>query len=138
MNTSEYGPRRGLKILKVIGMIIAGMAFAVIFALAFGLAVQYLWNWLMPDLFGLKVITYWQAFALVILAKIFFGGFGKHHGGHGGGCDKRPWHGLKHRRLNGFPPRHDWKYFEGYWQEEGKTAYEEYVKRMESADKGKD
>lgn len=36
--------------------------------------VQYLWNWLMPDIFGLREITYWQAFGLFLLAKLFFGG----------------------------------------------------------------
>lgn len=36
--------------------------------------VQCLWNWLLPDIFGLKEITYWQAFGLFVLAKLLFGG----------------------------------------------------------------
>jgi hypothetical protein len=129
MNNSKYGSHRGFKILKIAGMIAAGVAIAVLFALVFGLAVQYLWNWLMPDLFGFKAITYWQAFALVILAKIFFGSFAKHHGHD---CNRGPWHGHMKRRLYDDMPRHDWKYFDRFWHDEGKNAFEEYVKKCES------
>lgn len=34
-----------------------------------------LWNWLIPDIFGLKMINYWQAMGLFVLAKIAFSGF---------------------------------------------------------------
>ena len=47
----------------------------------FGFLVMMLWNALMPAIFGLKVITYWQTLGLLLLAKIFFGSF---HGGRGG------------------------------------------------------
>ncbi len=57
--------------------------FMLLFAALFGFVVQYLWNWLMPDLFGLPVITYWKALGLLILSKILFSGFGrKGHGSH--------------------------------------------------------
>jgi len=46
------------------------------FALAFGWFVMLLWNWLMPAIFGLGAITYWQAFGLVVLAKLIFGAVG--------------------------------------------------------------
>ncbi|MTI86194.1 MAG: hypothetical protein FH756_20450 [Firmicutes bacterium] len=35
---------------------------------------QWLWNITMPDVFGLKVITFWQAFRLLIIAGLLFGG----------------------------------------------------------------
>ena len=35
------------------------------------LLIMGLWNWLIPDLFGLLIITYWQALALRILVKLF-------------------------------------------------------------------
>jgi len=41
----------------------------------FGFVVMSLWNWLMPALFGFRLITFWQAMGLLILSKIFFGGF---------------------------------------------------------------
>ena len=34
---------------------------------------QWLWNITLPDVFGLKQITYWQAFRLLILASLLFG-----------------------------------------------------------------
>ena len=37
-------------------------------------AVMYLWNWLMPAVFGLHIITYWQAFGLMGLSWLLFGG----------------------------------------------------------------
>lgn len=39
----------------------------------FGLAVMLLWNWLMPALFGVVTITYWQSLGLFILCKLLFG-----------------------------------------------------------------
>jgi hypothetical protein len=40
-----------------------------------GFVVMSLWNWLAPEVFGLHAITYWQAFGLLVLSKILFGGF---------------------------------------------------------------
>ena len=40
-----------------------------------GWVVSGLWNWLMPVIFGLHAITYWQALGLLVLGKILFGGF---------------------------------------------------------------
>jgi hypothetical protein len=59
------------------------MAFFAFFL--FGYVTMQLWNWLMPAIFGLRVITFWQALGLLILGKILFGGFHKHAGGRGGG-----------------------------------------------------
>lgn len=48
-----------------------------------GTAVQLLWNWLLPPLFGFHVITFWQALGLLVLCRILFGGLGLHgHGRH--------------------------------------------------------
>lgn len=44
------------------------------FALLFALPTMWLWNWLMPQIFGLKVITFWQALGLNILCGILFKG----------------------------------------------------------------
>jgi len=35
---------------------------------------QYLWNITMPQVFNLKEITYWQAFRILLIAAILFGG----------------------------------------------------------------
>lgn len=34
---------------------------------------QFLWNITMPEVFGLKTISYWQAFRLLLLAGLIFG-----------------------------------------------------------------
>lgn len=51
-------------------------------ATVLGFVVKGLWNALMPQLFGWHMISFWQALGLLILAKIFFGGFHRHSGGH--------------------------------------------------------
>jgi hypothetical protein len=61
---------------------IAPVAFAGMLALAAlvvfigGEVVQHLWNWLMPPIFGVRQITFWQAFGLLVLCRILFGGHG--------------------------------------------------------------
>lgn len=42
----------------------------------FSAIIMLLWNWLMPSLFGLITINFWQAAGLFIFARILFGGFG--------------------------------------------------------------
>jgi hypothetical protein len=42
-----------------------------------------LWNWLMPYIFGLCTLTFWQALGLLALSRILIGGFGSHHRGGG-------------------------------------------------------
>jgi Ca2+/H+ antiporter, TMEM165/GDT1 family len=39
------------------------------------LLVMGLWNWLMPAIFGLKAITFWQTLGLLFLSRFLFGGF---------------------------------------------------------------
>jgi hypothetical protein len=46
----------------------------VLLALLWGLPLMLLWNWLMPTLFGLTTITFWQAVGLNILCVILFKG----------------------------------------------------------------
>ena len=50
-----------------------------------GEAVMHLWNWLLPPLFGWRMVTFWQALGLLALCRILFGGWG---GGHGSGNSK--------------------------------------------------
>jgi hypothetical protein len=46
---------------------------------AFSAAALFLWNELMPEIFGLPALNYWQAAGLLILARILFGGLGPGH-----------------------------------------------------------
>lgn len=53
-----------------------------------GEVVKLLWNWLLPPLFGWRMLTFWQALALLALCRILFG-----HHGHGGFGPRRHWQG---------------------------------------------
>ena len=48
-----------------------------------GEVVKLLWNWLLPPLFGWKMLTFWQAVALLALCRILFGHHGWKHSGRG-------------------------------------------------------
>lgn len=85
------------------------IALMVIVALVlFGFVVMGLWNWLMPLIFGLRVITFWQALGLVILSKILFGGF---HHGRGGG--RKHWRRRMQERWEKMTPEEREKFREG-------------------------
>lgn len=40
---------------------------------------MWLWNWLMPVIFNLPVITFWQAAGILVLSRILFRGGGWGH-----------------------------------------------------------
>src|ERR1700694_2996649 len=63
------GKARGLKFALI------AIPGAIVFAALFGFVVMSLWNWLMPMLFGLRLITFWQALGVLILSRILLGGF---------------------------------------------------------------
>jgi hypothetical protein len=55
---------------------IPGILLIVIAAVAiFGVAVEHLWNWLIPAIIGWHAINFWQAVGILLLSKILFGGF---------------------------------------------------------------
>jgi hypothetical protein len=53
------------QILTVIGLLILAV-------ILFGYPTLLLWNWLMPTIFNLPYITFWQACGLNLLASILF------------------------------------------------------------------
>jgi Ca2+/H+ antiporter, TMEM165/GDT1 family len=61
------------KLIFIAPLAILGMLLFVAIGSA---AVMLLWNWLLPSLFGWRQITFWQAFGLLALCRILFGGFG--------------------------------------------------------------
>ena len=58
------------KVVLGIGFGILGIGLLAVF----GWVVMLLWNWLMPEIFGLKTVSYWQAWGLLILSCILFKG----------------------------------------------------------------
>ena len=62
--------------------LIAGAILAALVLLPLLIALfQWLWNITMPQVFGLNVITVWQAFRLLIIAAFLFG-TGEAYDGH--------------------------------------------------------
>jgi hypothetical protein len=45
-----------------------------LFTVIGGEIVLQLWNWLLPPLFGWRLITFWQAVGLMVLCRFLFGG----------------------------------------------------------------
>ena len=56
------------KITQMVVLGIVGIVYSVIISFMTALIVWPLWNWVMPDIFGLQSITYWQAFGLNVLS----------------------------------------------------------------------
>jgi hypothetical protein len=77
---------KGFFFLRLLAMLLVGLPL-------FGLAVLYLWNGLMPAIFGLRAITFWQALGLMALSWILFRGprMGRGFGGPRGWMMKRRW-----------------------------------------------
>jgi len=130
--------KKGLKVLRIIGMTLVGIMAAILFGFLFALFIKLLWNWLMPVLFGLTEISYWQAFGIFILAKLLFGSFGHRQGDHHDHFHKKidaKWHrfiGIEDDEEWQPKGSHkNWKYYRRYWNEEGKAAFEDYIDRME-------
>lgn len=92
---------RGFKMIGI-GIIVVALFFVL------GFVVMALWNWLMPPIFGLHAITYWQAYGLLILSKILFGGFRG-----GGRCGGSGWRGRMAERWESMSPEEREKFREG-------------------------
>jgi hypothetical protein len=135
--------RHGVKVLRVFGLVLAGAGVAVLFAALFGWLVQILWNWLMPAVFGLKTITFGQGFGILLLAKLLFGGVAPGHRRH-----HERWGRRFRERVHGVEPGEEpgpdgapmpgngrrWHQFRGYWQDEGRAAFEAYVQKTKPQD----
>jgi hypothetical protein len=123
---------RSKKVWTIIGWVILGIIGITAFAFLFGYVVMLLWNWLMPDLFGLKTIVFWQAVGIIILAKLLFGGFSGH--GKQSRSGKKP----HHRECGPNDIKHGyskWKHYDKFWKEEGESAYNAYIEKNESVNK---
>ncbi|PIB28559.1 hypothetical protein [Maribacter sp. 4G9] len=111
---------------KVFFFILLGIAIAFLV----GYIMMHLWNWLMPDLFGLPQIGYWKALGILLLAKSIFG-FG------GGGGPNKSKKSKKGRRFGATCDESrdfsQWKYYDEFWKEEGEQAYINYVEKINSA-----
>lgn len=97
--------------------VFAGMFMAIAFGLIFGYFVMLLWNNLLPEIFGLKSITFWQGAGLVVLCRLLFGSrnYDTKHG---------------HHPQKKEPVSNVDDHYAVWWQTEGKEAFEKYIERI--------
>ena len=69
---------RWKKVIFIAPLAMLGM---LLFIVIGGEIVLQLWNWLLPQLFGWRPITFWQALGILLLCRILFGGFRLHGSG---------------------------------------------------------
>jgi hypothetical protein len=69
---------RKMKLIFIAPLALLGIALVIFIG---GEIVMRLWNWLLPSLFGWRQITFWQAFGILALCRILFGGSGWHRSG---------------------------------------------------------
>ena len=84
----------------------------------FPYVIMLLWNWLLPVIFHIAEINFWQALGILVLSRILFGGFRGHFGHRHGG-----WNGH-HEHMG--PWRNRWSNMS---EEERAKMKEEWQKR---------
>ena len=129
MNNKKKKWHSPIGVLKIIMFAIFGISLAVLFGLAFGFAVKYLWNVIVVSIFSIREITYWEAVGIIVLCKLLFGGLHPHphmkdkHRGHAGP-------GLSRFFGEMFDERH--KEFSSYWESEGRNAFQQYCEKKQN------
>ena len=138
----------GRKALKITGMVVGGILLAGLLSFLFGWIIMLLWNWLMPSIFGLATITYWQGYGIFFLAKIIFGFGGSHNNENSSHKDKKCKDGtirgeiskeIKKEIKKEFDKEfnndsNDDKY-EDWWETKGKASFEDYMNNKNEAEK---
>ena len=82
------------------------LLFAAVAVTVFSAVVMGLWNWLMPTIFGSRLISFWQALGLLLLSRILFGRFGRPGPG-------MRWRHRMRERWNQMTPAEREKFMEG-------------------------
>ena len=101
--------RIGRKVARGVFMIIALLVFVAIA----GFMVKFLWNAILPDIFGWQSVTFPQALGLLLLTRILFGGFGWHKKGSDWSSQKKAHWRKKWSNMN----EEDKAAFKAKWKE---------------------
>ena len=116
--------------IEIAGILIFGAIAITLLAFLFGYVIMWLWNWLMPEIFGLTTLTYWQAVGLFILLKLLLGGCGS-----GGSCKKSSKKSNTSCESDSKTDFSKWKHYDKFWKEEGDDCFKQYVERLSSTTK---
>jgi hypothetical protein len=119
------------KVVKIVCYVILGIIGITVLALIFGIFVKWLWNALMPVIFGLPEIGFWQAVGLVVLGHIFFGGDHSHHYERSGSKRKKKEIETDEKSPFQLEIEHDYAEF---WREEGHEAFKNWMHEENSTD----
>ncbi len=121
------------KAVKIAGFVVLGIIAVAVLAIVFGILVKLLWNAMMPDIFGLPEIGYWQAVGLVVLAHIFFGAdHGAHRYERSGRKKKKKDVPAGETEKSPFMKEMEQDYVE-FWREEGREAFKSWMLRENGA-----
>lgn len=124
MNREIHG-KGPAKVFKVVGLVLLGLMGVTALAIIFGVFVKFLWNALLPEIFGLPEIGYWQAVGMVVLAHIFFGSH-----------DGPPHYERSRKKKKSIPAEKVEKYslsremeldYAEFWREEGREAFKAWI-----------
>lgn len=137
------GAKYVMKALRIAGFVLLGA----VFCFLFGLVIMLLWNWLMPMIFDLTTLTYWQSVGVLALASLLFGRFGGRSGDNDNDCKKQKKHpirdSIKEEIKKEFEKEFEKEYdkmqdndsnesydemYEKWWEQEGERLFEEYMK----------
>ncbi len=127
--------RHSMGFFKVLGSIIAGVFIAGFFAIVIGALIMVLWNWLMPQIFHLGTINYWQGFGIALLARLLLGGMG--HKCHGDDYGNKTKYKYKYKSHMHHGQKRNWWFddvYEQWWETEGAKSFDAYIKREEGKD----
>jgi hypothetical protein len=121
-------------------LVVGRLIGVIVFALIFGFVVQLLWNWLMPGLFSLRQITYWEGFGITLLIRILFGSILPHPFLHDDTMARMYFKRFARRDdfWYGRDKRNKWRFYGEYWNEEGREAFRKFVEKREQEMKGKE
>ena len=126
-----------VKVFIVLGFVLLGIIAVTALAIVFGLVVQWLWNALMPVIFNLPEVTYWQAVGLVVLGHILFGSHNHNHSSRSkvrgrSSRSKRDNHSdEKHVYINKNGHECHYDSFREFWNDYGRDAFDKWLNRNE-------
>lgn len=118
---------------KIICYIILGILGVIALGFVFGYAIKLLWNWLMPELFGLKGISYWQGIGIFILARLIFGSFGGNSNSSKSSNNKDQ-KSCPDEKEKPKGKQDSNRYYEEWWEKEGKKAFDDYIDKEHNFD----
>jgi len=128
----DCGPQgRAARICRFGGHVLLGVVVVVAVATVIGWVVMAAWNAVVPAVFNLPQLGFWQAVALLVLARVLTGRLHHHRGGRrGGGKCKltRCFTKGGEESEDGLPPHPD--NFAQWWWEEGEPSFRAFQVRL--------